>query len=271
MGVFEETSSNITQSGFRIYKLIKDGPLDKSGVKEISDFIIPPQEVINRKITFQEWIQSLADQTIKLRIYSLLTRNFRTIEIKTNPKESKDGILGAGVKFENFENADKKLLHVTSVVENSFAQNKLGLTPDDDYIIAVKGNKTPIISLNLEEYNPLDILNMVIDNNRGNDLLFYIYNKKSGPRSVEVNIEKEHNFVLGCDVAYGALHEFPREQDEIVEEIVKEKEITNDKKEEKNVVIESVEEKNENKIEEIKEKDENKKEEENDVIEEDII
>ena len=271
MGVFEETSSNNTQSGFRIYKLIKDGPLDKSGVKEITDFIIPPQEVIDHKNTFQEWIHSLADQTIKLRTYSLLTRNFKTIEIKTNPKESKDGILGAGVKFENFENADKKLLHVTSVVENSFAQNKLGLTPDDDYIIAVKGNNTPIISLNIEEYNPLEVLNMVIDNNRGNDLLFYIYNKKSGPRSVEVNIEKENNFALGCDVAYGALHEFPREQGEIVEEIVKEKEITNDKKEETNVVIESIEEKNENKIEDIKEKDETKKEEENDVIEEDII
>ena len=104
------------------------------------------------------------------------------------------------------------------VIENSFAQNKLGLVPDDDYIIAVKTKSSPIISLNKDEFNPLEILNMVISNNKGNDLIFYIYNKIKGPRTVEVNIDKDDNFVLGCDVAYGALHEFPKVRDEIIEE-----------------------------------------------------
>lgn len=276
MGVFEETAPKTSQSGFRIYKLIKDGPLDKGGLKEISDFILPPPEVLEQRNTFHDWIQSLADQTTKIQVYSLLTRNYRTVEIKTNPKDSKDGILGAGVKFENFENADKKLLHVTSVVENSFAQNKLGLIPNDDYIVAVKGNNTPIISLNIEEYNPLEVLNMVINNNRGNNLMFYIYNAKSGPRSVEVTIEKEKDFVLGFDVAYGALHDFPREKRDVVEEMEKENE--NEKnieiKEDKNYKSANVESNNNEdnlKEEKIIESDENKKEEENNVIEEDII
>ena len=277
MGVFEETPSKTSQSGFRIYKLIKDGPLDKGGLKELTDFILPPQEILEQKNTFHEWIQSLADQTVKIKVYSLLTRNFKTVEIKTNPKESKEGILGAGVKFENYENADKKLLHVVSVVENSFAQNKLGLIPNDDYIIAVKGNNTPIISLNINEYNPLEVLNMVINNNRGNNLTFYIYNVKSGPRFVEVNIEKENDFVLGCDVAYGALHDFPKIQDDIIEEMDKEKEVGNASIETTNSNGERIEEKkdnnNQNK-ENIMEGNvsvENKKEEESNVIEEDII
>ena len=277
MGVFEETPSKTSQSGFRIYKLIKDGPLDKGGLKELTDFILPPQEILEQKNTFHEWIQSLADQTVKIKVYSLLTRNFKTVEIKTNPKESKEGILGAGVKFENYENADKKLLHVVSVVENSFAQNKLGLIPNDDYIIAVKGNNTPIISLNINEYNPLEVLNMVINNNRGNNLTFYIYNVKSGPRFVEVNIEKENDFVLGCDVAYGALHDFPKIQDDIIEEMDKGKEVGNASIEAANSNSEKIEEKkdnnNQNK-ENIMEGNvsvENKKEEESNVIEEDII
>ena len=261
MGVFEETSSdNIFQFGFRIYKLIKDGPLEKAGAKEITDFIIPPDEILYQKKSFKDWILSIADQTLKIRIYSLLTRNFKYIEIKTNKSDSKDGILGANVKFENFENAEKKLLHVTSVVDNSFAQIKLGLIPNDDYIIAVKGKTTSIISLNNEGYNPLETLNMEINKYKGDDLIFYIYNKNNGPRNVEVNIEKEDNFVLGCDVAYGVLHEFPKEQGEIIGEMIKEEEIEI-KKEKINDININKEEKNE----------EIKKEEKSDIIEEDII
>ena len=257
MGVFEESSPNIFQFGFRIYKLIKDGPLSKAGAKEMTDFIIPPDEVLYQKNTFKDWILSIADQTIKMKIYSLSIRNFKIIEVKTNKADSKDGVLGAGVKFENFENAEKKLLHVISVEENSFAQKTLGLIQNEDYIIAVKGQDTRIISLNIEEYNPLQVLNMVINNNRGKNLIFYIYNKKKGPLSVEAKIEEGEDFTLGCDVAYGALHEFPKEDGEISEEIIKEKENINIKKEEKIV-------NNEKKVElNVKEN--------NDVIEEDII
>jgi hypothetical protein len=276
MGAFEETSSNGSQFGFRIYKLIKDSPLEKAGVKEMTDFIIPPDEVLNQKNTFNDWILSLADKTIKMKIYSLLNRNFKEVEIKANPTGTKDGILGAGVKYEDYENADKRLLHVTSVIENSFAQSKLGLVPNDDYIIAVKTKSSPIISLNKDEFNPLEILNMVISNNKGNDLIFYIYNKIKGPRTVEVNINKDDDFVLGCDVAYGALHEFPKVQEEIAEEIIINKENKNNEinKDEKLDNIEQKEQINEIKeTVELKQEENNdiKKEEDNNVIEEDII
>ena len=261
----EETSSYNSQFGFRIYNLLKDSPLEKGGIKEITDFIITPQEVQNQEITFNDWLTSMAGKTIKIKIYSLLSRNFSNIEITTNPLGSENGILGAGVNYEKYESADKNLLHVTSVIENSFAQKKLGLIPNDDYIIAVKTQTTPIISLNKDEFNPLEILNSVISNNKGNDLIFYIYNVKSGARTVEVNIDKDDNFSLGCDVAYGALHEFTKEEREIVEEIVIDKENKNIEinKDEKVVEIEN----SEKKIE----KRNNQKEEEKDFIEEDII
>ena len=213
MGTSQESPSTPSQFGFRIYKLIKDGPLAKGGAKEITDFIVPPIEIINQKNSFNDWILSLADKTITIKLYSLLYRDFKYIEIKTNPTDSKEGILGAAVKYENFENADKNLLHITSVAENSFAKNKLGLIPDDDYIIAAKVKNTPIISLNKEGYNPLEILNIIISSNYGNDISFFIYNLKKGSRTIDAKLEKDENsdkLTLGCDVAYGALHEFPR-------------------------------------------------------------
>ena len=217
MGGYEETPSTPSQFGFRIYKLIKDGPLAKGGAKEITDFIIPPIEIINKKNSFNDWILSLADKTITIKIYSLLYRKFKYIQIKTNSLGSKEGILGAGVKYENFENADKNLLHITSVGENSIAKNKLGLIPNEDYIIATKAKNSVIISLNKEGYNPLDILNIIISSNsNGNEITFFIYNKKNGSRITDLKIEKNENndkFTIGCDVAYGALHEFPFEKE----------------------------------------------------------
>ena len=78
-------------------------------------------------------------QTIKIRLYSLLSRNFKILEIKTNKKDSKEGILDAGIKMENFENVDNLCY------QNSFSQNKLSLLACDDYIIEVKGKNTRIV------------------------------------------------------------------------------------------------------------------------------
>lgn len=214
MGGSQETPSDPSQFGFRIYKLIKDGPLEKGGAKEITDFIIPPFEVLSKQNPFNDWILSLADKTITIKLYSLMYRGFKYIEIKTNPFGSKEGILGASVKYENFETADKNLLHITSVAENSFAKNKLGLIPNDDYIIAAKTINSTITSLNTKGYNPLEILNIIINNYTGKDITFFIYNAKSGSRVIDSKLEKEEDdedkLILGCDVAYGALHEFPR-------------------------------------------------------------
>ena len=279
MGGYQETSSSPSQFGFRIYKLTKDGPLSKGGAKEITDFIIPPIEVLTQKNSFNDWITSLADKTITIKLYSLLQRRFKYIEIKTNPLNSKEGILGAAVKYENFENADKNLLHITSVTENSFAKNKLNLIPNDDYIIATKTKNTPIISLNKEGYNPLEILNIVINSNIGNDLSFFIYNIKTGFRLVETKLENEennNNFVLGCDVAYGALHEFPRGVININDNIQEKNENKEIKGEIKSENVANNENKNESEIKtnENKEGDINniKKEIKNiDIVEEDII
>ena len=205
----ENSDEDIRKYGLRIYTIIKNGPLDKGGAKELSDFIIPSEEVMSRQMSFEEWVQTHANQEVTISLYSLLTKKFRDIKITTNPIGSKEGVLGGSVRKENWTIANKKVLHITSVLENSFAQKELKLVPYEDYIIGVKLKSQPIIPLNQEEFSPLDILLEVIRKHKGNMMKFYIYNKNNGARDVTVHIGNDYYFTLGCEGAFGALHMFP--------------------------------------------------------------
>ena len=106
-----DNSGNYSKKyALRIYTIIKDGPLYKSGAKELTDFIIPPEEVITNQISFEEWVKTHSNQEIILSLYSLLTKKFRDVKIKTNPLGSKEGVLGASVQKENWTEANKKIL-----------------------------------------------------------------------------------------------------------------------------------------------------------------
>lgn len=209
MGITENSEKNIREYGLRIYTTIKNGPLDRGGAKELSDFIIPPEEVISRKNNFEDWLQNHSNQEIIITLYSLLTKSFRDIKIKTNSLGSKAGIIGASVKKENWVSASNNVLHIISVDENSFAQNELGLIPVEDYIVGVKSKSSPIIPLNQEQLSPLEILGEAIKKNKGKLMKFYIYNKKNGARDVTVTLGEDYYFKLGCEGAFGKLHMFP--------------------------------------------------------------
>jgi len=207
-------STNPFQCGFRIYHLIKDGPLDKIGCKSLSDFIIPPTDIIKKKINFIDYLKINAGKEINLTIFSLLKRQSKIISIKCNEKNSKDGMIGASVNFENFTNAHKNVLHVLKVKDYSFASVELKLKEKEDYIIAVKPKEHEIISLNQEGSDPLTVLGNIVQANKGNECEFFIFNVKNGARSVVTKIGTDSDFVVGIEGAYGALHEFPFEESE---------------------------------------------------------
>ena len=62
MGVYDSLPQDSQRYGYRIYTLVKNGPLFLSKVSELSDFIIPSQEVIDKKISFSDWISSIANK-----------------------------------------------------------------------------------------------------------------------------------------------------------------------------------------------------------------
>ena len=234
-----ESTNNLFQCGFRIYHLIKNGPLEKIGCKSLSDFIIPPNEIIIKKINFIDYLKINAGKEIKLTIFSLLKRQSKIVSIKCNEKDSKEGIIGASVNFENFINAHKNVLHILKVKDYSFASVELKLKEKEDYIIAVKPKEHEIISLNQEGSDPLTVLSNIVQVNKGNECEFFIYNVKNGARSVITKIGTDSDFVLGIEGAYGALHEFPYEQNEEDDnnnnEIKNDNENNNENKNENNI------------------------------------
>ncbi len=197
--------------GFRIYKIFNNSPFKMLGVKELSDFIIPPKELSLSNLTFEYWLKEKINQTININVYSLLTRKMKEYEITVNEDNIKGGILGCEVNYENFISAETKLLHVMSVKNKSFAQDNVFLIKDQDYIIALKSlNEEKLYTLNNDKYKELIIeFSEVLSKNKGKDCELYVYNVKRGPKVILIKIPDNRKFSLGCDVAYGKIHEFP--------------------------------------------------------------
>jgi hypothetical protein len=140
----------------------------------------------------------------------VLKRHFNDVKVTPNNEWSpnKDqGYLGASVRYENWATADKFLLRVTRVLDNSPAQKKLGFTPLEDFIIAIRREDEDIITLNKDNIDPLTAFSNLLSVYKGQNVEFFIYNCNRGARNVKINIDFD---TLGCDVAYGRLHEFPR-------------------------------------------------------------
>jgi hypothetical protein len=74
MDIYDSLLQDSQRYRYRIYTLVKNVPLFLSKVSELSDFIIPSQEVIDKKISFSDWISSIANKELNLRNYTLKTR-----------------------------------------------------------------------------------------------------------------------------------------------------------------------------------------------------
>ena len=217
----EKKNINPKEYAFRIYKIYNFSPLKRLEIKELSDFIIPPNELETKHITFKEYIKENANKKIKLKIFSLLYRKVKEIEIEINDTiNNREGVLGCEMNYENFIQAQEKLLHVIKVKENSFAKDSLYLIENQDYIIGIKNlSEGKYYSINNDNINNLIVgFIEILNKNKGKECEFYIYNIKRGIKIILTKISDEENFSLGCDVAYGKVHEFPKIFEELDEE-----------------------------------------------------
>lgn len=224
MGVNESVPTNEKYFGFRIYNIIPNGPLHKANVHPLDDFMLPPEEMFTRKIRFADWIKEKAGTSITLNIYSLSKRKITPISIQVNSLGNEEGFLGGSVRFENYITAEKKLLHVIKVKSHSFAETKLSLEEGNDFLIALRPEQDKILTLNEINHNPLELFSEMIKANIGKRCDFYIYNINKGGRCVSVQIDNDAYFEMGCDVAYGKLHEFPIAPSEMDSEMKKHRE-----------------------------------------------
>jgi hypothetical protein len=210
MGV-TESSNNF---GFRVYKLYKESPLEKAGIKELEDFIIPPEGV--NDLNFREYLSKFINKKIDLVIYNFTSRSFHKVSVIPNlnwgngPCSTK-GCLGGLVSYEKFSTAHLNLLRILKVNENSLA-HKIGLTPLNDYILAVKPQNDNFISLNSNSKNndPLSLFSILLKANLNKHVILYIFNSETGGRTIELYVDPKEK--LGCDVGFSKGNEFPQKQ-----------------------------------------------------------
>ena len=216
MGIVESSSLDQQFFGFRIYKLFDDGPLKKTGVQELEDFIIPPEEIINNSLPFTDFIKENLNNSITLRVFNLRKRNFSEITVVPNNNwgDGKHGALGASVRYENYASAHKNILRVLKTNENSLA-SKMQLIPGEDFIIALRPQDEDILTLNSNlQKDPLTIFKTILRENMNKNVEFHIYNEKKRARVEKVLLQvNDTNEILGCDVGYGKIHEFPKTVD----------------------------------------------------------
>ncbi len=201
--------------GFRIYKLFEEGPLHKAGLKELEDFIIPPEEFSHDEYELREYLKKSLEKVIDLRIFNLRTKNFFTVRVTPSNhwknSESK-GCLGAFVCFENFINAQNNLIRVVKVIENSLSE-KIGLIPFEDYIVGVKPKNDKIFTLNSSEgSDPIVLFTNVLKSNIKKEIELFVYNSQNGAKTIKVNLTPKNNEIFGCDIIYGDGHEFPSDE-----------------------------------------------------------
>lgn len=200
--------------GFRIYEILKNGPLDKTNqFKELEDFIVPPGGWERERSDFSKYLSSRKNIPTELNVYSIQTRSFRSIIIvpdDTWSESTKKGCLGANVRYENWAIAHKNVLRIVDI--KPFSElSKLDVVKNDDFIVAIRKKDCEIISLNQEEKDPLSYFSDIISALIGNNVELILYNVNNGFKSVEINLtKKENGQILGCDLAYGQLHEFPQ-------------------------------------------------------------
>ena len=211
MGITDSHVLEEKYFGFRVYKLNQNGPLAKAGVKELEDFVIPPSEVFENKVPFYDYVKLNANKNINLTIYSTSKRLFYTIDIIPNNTwgDPNEGYLGACVRYENWSTSHTNLLRVIKVKSNSNAE-KMNLIANEDYVIALRPENKDIITLNNDTTDPLTLFSKIINENIGKNVEFFIYNCKTGGKSIRIDLIEKDYGILGCDVAYGKLHEFPK-------------------------------------------------------------
>lgn len=211
MGITGSTELEHKFHGFRLYKIFENGPLAESGLTILDNFIIPPEDVIYNRISFSEYIKNNLNKKINLQIYSVIKRFFYTVEVtpRNDWGDQKSGFLGACVRYENWSTAHTNILRVIKVKENSVSEKILKLVPNEDYIISIRPEDKDFITLNKDSSDPMTIFQEVLQDNIANFIEVFIYNVKTGPRSVRFFLEQKNGEILGCDVAYGKLHELP--------------------------------------------------------------
>lgn len=203
MGAGESTANG----GFRIFKVNPNSPAARAGLEVFFDYIVEIDglEVIRssaeRHRGFFEKVQQSLNREIGLVVYNVRTKLYRDVKV-TPMKWGGSGLLGATVRYDQFDSAAGQGLRVLEVFPNS-PSAMARLIPFYDYILGTQD----------VAFKELDELVEVVGSHLDRPLSLHVYNSESESTRI-VHIVPSYRWggqgCLGCDIGTGFIHRIPR-------------------------------------------------------------
>lgn len=194
----------VQKVGYRVLGVQAQSPSSYCGLVSFFDFIVAANGIPLKTLdtTFISIIKASEDKPLTLTVYNYKNHSVRDVVMVPSRRWPGEGMLGATIRFDTFEDAEEQLIHVLEVEENSPAEIA-GLQPGEDYLLGT-AEKT---------FKDSDVLFQELKQNLDRPVEFYVYNSISDEVRVVVIMPTEDwggEGILGASVAHGFLHKLPQ-------------------------------------------------------------
>ncbi|XP_018597281.1 Golgi reassembly-stacking protein 1a isoform X1 [Scleropages formosus] len=188
--------------GYHVHGIQENSPAEKAGLEPFFDFII---SIGNTRLNqendmLKDLLKANVEKPVKIEVYSMKTMRVRELEVVPSNMWGGQGLLGASVRFSNFQGANENVWHVLDVDPNSPAA-LASLQAHTDYIVGADQ-----VLQDSEDFFSL------IESHEGKALKLLVYNTETDCcREVVVtpNGAWGGEGSLGCGIGYGYLHRIP--------------------------------------------------------------
>ncbi|KAG7525529.1 Golgi reassembly-stacking protein 1-like [Solea senegalensis] len=191
-----------SNSGYHVHGIQKDSPALKAGLEPFFDFILSIGNTrLNKESDLlKDLLKANVEKEVRLEVYNSKTQRVRELEVTPSNMWGGQGLLGASVRFCNFEGANENVWHVLDLEPNSPAA-LAGLIAHDDFIVGADQ-----VLQDSEDFFSM------IEASEGKPLKLLVYNTNTDQcREVVVtpNGAWGGEGSLGCGIGYGYLHRIP--------------------------------------------------------------
>lgn len=190
--------------GYRVLGVQSQSPASYCGLVAFFDFIVAANSVPLRTLdtTFIGIIKASEEKPLTLTVYNYKNNSLREVVLVPSRKWPGEGMLGATIRFDSFEDAEEQVVHVLEVESNSPAEIA-GLQPMTDYLLGTAE----------KAFKDVDVLFFELKSNLDRPVEFYVYNTETDEVRMVVIMPTEDwggDGILGASVAHGYLHMLPK-------------------------------------------------------------
>lgn len=189
--------------GYRVLGVQAQSPSSYCGLVSYFDFIVAANGIPLKTVdtTFISIIKSSEEKPLTLTIYNYKNRSLRDVVMVPSRKWPGEGMVGATIRFDSFDDAEDHIIHVLEVEPDSPAEIA-GLQPMEDFLLGTAE----------KSFRDADVLFNELKSNIDHPVEFYVYNAAIDEVRIAVIMPTEDwggEGILGASVAHGFLHRLP--------------------------------------------------------------